>query len=920
MLSFDADDVRTWAMSLAFDVDASATDSADGMPYITSIVFPATPPAGQTVNGAGVGTYTLLRAYVYLSPAAENAVGEWQVLAAGPVVLDSGQITQADVESEGVFLYQAPTGERVYMVDIPVSATLAAATTYTITWDTVSGTGALSTYPLSTTDNAGTTHGNPATYGGTTLDFGGSDALDWPATLSTQPAAPSGFEAYPLARTITPTGPEMGCGYQTIEDVQLQWNPTDMGADFGYYQIDRSTDGGTTWQTIRHLTDEDVDRSTDNTMPFNTTTLYRMRVVRAGDLIPSAWSFEEAATPTVDGCPVVLSTELAAALTQVYPRGPVITWGWPSYDQQTITSPAGADYFTAVVPSEWRGSTWAPQVSVWSPGFASNPSDPPAPGEAAFDPLNDLLRTPAPYVCVRDETGRVWFANVTAAEGSRSEPFHAYTAELAVAEVTATPAVLDQQATILGIASAWWDARAGLLPTGDLEDLSGNGNDLIAGAFNHPRDLIDPDDGFPSPRYFSAKTDEADPAPSLMSTPNTASLQVAASIDLRALACASGDPTGGVSTPQTVIIRKVVSGTSNLDTNYSLNFTTAAAAGGAGLVRLTWRDSATVDHSVDVTPFDPADVLDIFEPNEVRCGLVADNGSGGHDVYAFIRDETSTGGVLYQITADGKRWRLIGVENGVGTTDIEVDTGQLTFMIGKGWGYYGQVYDGIDGTLVADLDIASDAEAGDLTVVDGAGLTWTATGFSAILSNDRAGLALTDDTEWTAPDAPGLDIGTGDGSAAVAFQPFDISTPGSFYLSKYDGTFGVNATGWAILESSGAGGVGGAVSDGGTLGLALSNTGYTLADHVVAFTIERTAQDLLAYLDGAAHASDSDISNAPDLSNAGDADVSTGGGFVFYAAAIWDDNALTASQQATLNTEMTAAALPAASDPFIWVP
>ncbi len=927
VISFAADDVRTWAMSLAFDVDASATDSADGMPFLwyenSPIISDAPQTGGQEISGAAALSYTLVRfvARTITStgvPASATAPLTVKVRnrATSVQIGGTGTLTVADFEAspslgfpprDSAAVTESET--RFCSVTLASPAVLAAATQYELFFESATEAAEVQwvVLALSTSDPAAVTRGNPATYVGTTdvvfsSDSGEIVSGDLAATLSVVPNPVTGFEAYPVQRAITPTGPEIGCGYQTIEDVRLQWNPTTLGADFGYYEIDRTSDGGTTWQTIRHITDEDVDQATDNEAPFNIESSYRIRVIRDGDLIPSAWSDEEHATPTVDGCPVVLSTALHPDRTQVYPRGPVITWNWASYDQQTISSPAGADYQTAVVPSEWRGDVFAPQVSIWSPGFASNPSDPPAPGRAAFDPLNLLLRSTVPYICVRDETGRVWYANVTAAEPSRAEPFHAYTAELVVTELTGTPAVLDQEATILGLATSWWDARA-YTGTGLLPDLSGLGNDLTPGAFNHPLDLFGPDDGLPNPRYFSVDTNEASSPPSLMSTPSSASLQIVGDIDLRFRAASTGDLTSGGTADKSVVIRKVVSGSTNLLPVYE-----ACVNENGGLwFGYTVTGGASQEFASDIGN----GTLDPYDVNECRITRVAATGT----VTGYVRDDNAP----TVVTADGKGWRQIGSDP-TPPGNMDADAGQLTYMIGKGWGYEAQIFDGIDGTLVCDLDVARDADPGDITFTDLSGHLWTVEGTSAVLSADRVGVAMSENTRFDHADVPSLDIATGAGSLALAFRPFDEVTLGSLYFNKIDGTIGVNSNGWGLVESSGAGGAGAVITDGGTLGVAASTVGFDLADHVLAGVVDRTNQDLIAYLDGAQTASDTDISNVPDLSSTAPVTILSSNGLVLFAAAIWNDRALTAAQEALLVAEMNSPVLPQPSDPFLYEP
>lgn len=95
----------------------------------------------------------------------------------------------------------------------------------------------------------------------------------------------------------------------------------------------------------------------------------------------------------------------------------------------------GRDYQTAFRPLERGGVTFQRTVLVQAAAI----SPPTLPD---FTSLRDLAWASLPYVCVRDEDGNRWFANVNVPTGRvKMNNRELYLADLTIVEVTATPAV-----------------------------------------------------------------------------------------------------------------------------------------------------------------------------------------------------------------------------------------------------------------------------------------------------------------------------------------------------------------------------------------------------------------------------------------------------------------------------------------------
>jgi len=431
--------VETFGMSLALDVNASATDSADGQPYIQAIGVAGGP---QLVNGAAAGTYTLMRAALVAEDGqtADDDIS-WSIVGPGPGTIDSGVVTFAEVLAgvplartvDPVFL--AAFAGQGYLVDITINATLAAATTYQVVWG---ASDSVAAFTLTTRDAFTADRGNPATYGGTTLNYDAEAPDDQPVTLSTVPDQPTSFSfSYDWYDTDN-----QGCNPEQIPYWTLEWEPTTLGATFSYYQIDRQIDGGA-WETIGHITTEAAVQYQDKEAPFCRPVTYRIRVVRAGDLIPSVWTTTIDQTLPTPDCVYYLSSNLLD-VQLAYNAGDRTVWQFPSSDEVQIAPRAGGDYQQALVHSEWRGDVFDLDLTVWAP---ANRAATPGPGEDrwTFDPLIALTRAAVPYICVRDRTGRRWYANVNVEEGTANNEgvVPVDVASAVVAEITATPAVVD---------------------------------------------------------------------------------------------------------------------------------------------------------------------------------------------------------------------------------------------------------------------------------------------------------------------------------------------------------------------------------------------------------------------------------------------------------------------------------------------
>jgi hypothetical protein len=270
-----------------------------------------------------------------------------------------------------------------------------------------------------------------------TSDLTQSDAS---LTLSTTPTAPTGLTATQETEANDPDLEAAGCTIPTVENVALDWTPTALGADFGYYQIERDDDD-TGYQCIAEGTDEDSETYTDWESIRGEPAVYRMRAIRGGDWIPSAYTSTATATADPYGAEVVFASNWLQAAIAVN-HEPEQTWPQPTNDG--VLQLAGRDYQFFFQEAENRGDGGADgftiPVVVYS-GFPGQ-NNPTPDGRAAFGPLIDYLRDYAPYIAILLSDGSRWYGRARVDEASISYSQDAagqYTADVQVWVTQAEP-------------------------------------------------------------------------------------------------------------------------------------------------------------------------------------------------------------------------------------------------------------------------------------------------------------------------------------------------------------------------------------------------------------------------------------------------------------------------------------------------
>lgn len=249
------------------------------------------------------------------------------------------------------------------------------------------------------------------------------------------------------------------------------------------------------------------------------------------------------------------------------------------------------------------------------------------------------------------------------------------------------------------------------------------------------------------------------------STPDAAPVRITGDLDLRAQV-ALADWTPAVSGS---VIARLASGT-----NRSYRFYPANTGGN---ILLEWSIDGTAilsAASTVVTPFTDG------QTGWVRVTLDVDNGAGGNTATFY----TSTDGVNW--TQLGAAVTAVGTTSiFAGTSPVEIGTsvaGSGTFLVGNI--YRAQIYNGINGTLVADFD-PSRTTQGSTSFAASTGETWTINGRAYIYAQPSYGGYLSE------PASTNLVLRSEDFSAAWAA----VGTPTRSAAAKTCGALNMDLIG-----------------------------------------------------------------------------------------------------------------------------
>ena len=202
-------------------------------------------------------------------------------------------------------------------------------------------------------------------------------------------------------------------------------------------------DDDDTWQTIMDTSTICVTGAADYEARVGMESRYRARAVDALGF-PGLWVTGAGTLPTPgvdgvsDGNSMLIFTsnqqpESNLAYPMVWEGRPIEAFVFPEVDTQTFQRLYGRDFQVAFRPLERGGEQFERVLLVQAAAI-------PVASLANFRSLRDLAWADLLYVCVRDELGNRWYANVLVPSGQVQRNRRLYLAQIRVTEVTDTPA------------------------------------------------------------------------------------------------------------------------------------------------------------------------------------------------------------------------------------------------------------------------------------------------------------------------------------------------------------------------------------------------------------------------------------------------------------------------------------------------
>jgi len=218
---------------------------------------------------------------------------------------------------------------------------------------------------------------------------------------------------------------------------------------FGHYELQRSDDI-TSWQTIMEATNPAVTGFRDYEARVGMLSSYRIRGVDVYDF-PGPWS-STVSVSTIS--PGVSGSCLSDAHVMIFTTNErqngssnlAYSNAWENEVTEDFNFPEAAftqlqpmynrDFFTAFRPTERGGETFSRSILVQAAAISPETL-------ADFTSLRNMAWDDVSYICVRDEDGNRWFANVNVPNGVVKNRRRLYIADIQVVEVTDTPSPVD---------------------------------------------------------------------------------------------------------------------------------------------------------------------------------------------------------------------------------------------------------------------------------------------------------------------------------------------------------------------------------------------------------------------------------------------------------------------------------------------
>lgn len=215
------------------------------------------------------------------------------------------------------------------------------------------------------------------------------------------------------------------------------------------YELQRSDDVDTDWQTIMVSSDLCPVDFNDYEARVGVASHYRIRLVNALRF-PGPWSDTVSSTLTEpgvfgvgDGNSVLIFTtnEVQSgarnlAYSMSWERNPEEEFSFPEAETVQLQSLFQRDFVVAFRPTERGGEQFSRTLLI------NNAAVPTERMRDGFRSLRDMAWEDVSYICVRNELGDRWFATVLVPGGSIQRNRRLYLAQVDIVEVTSTPSTV----------------------------------------------------------------------------------------------------------------------------------------------------------------------------------------------------------------------------------------------------------------------------------------------------------------------------------------------------------------------------------------------------------------------------------------------------------------------------------------------
>lgn len=351
-------------------------------------------------------------------------------------------------------------GWREVTLTLSANVLVSGGTTFTVTWsaaaETVPGNQwqILGATAFTTSPNVNVATYNPPPGGTVELTWKSPNVTvstldaqsDATVILAQNPPAVTGFAITTLSQAVTGVaadecGPINGCIPTGIGYLNLVWNS--VAVTGSVFEIERMDAITSTWQQVARVPTTTLNFR-DYEARVGVLSSYRIRVCDNLDFC-GPWVTGSGTIPAPGitagpsggaGALIFTSNRLPEsnlAYTMSWDGQPIETFVFPEVDTQTFQRMYGRDFQVAFRPLERGGEAFDRVILVQAAAI-------PVPSLANFRGLRDLAWANLPYVCVRDELGNRWYANVLVPTGTVENRRRLYLAQIRVTEVTATPA------------------------------------------------------------------------------------------------------------------------------------------------------------------------------------------------------------------------------------------------------------------------------------------------------------------------------------------------------------------------------------------------------------------------------------------------------------------------------------------------